>query len=96
MFGDWDWIPSRTGAQEARFEQWLQEVSGDRLVIVEIGAGSAVPTVRYTSERVVQALGGTLIRINPREPEVPRGQIGIGAPALETLRTMAAELAASG
>jgi NAD-dependent SIR2 family protein deacetylase len=96
MFGDWDWIPTRTAAQEGRFEQWLQQVAGDRLAIVEIGAGSAVPTVRHTAERMDPALDGTLIRINPREPEVPRGQIGIGAPALETLRAIEAHLVASG
>ena len=35
------------------------------MVVIEIGAGSDIPTVRYQSENV----GGTLIRINPREPE---------------------------
>jgi len=86
MFGDWDFIPTRTAEQEQRFERWLDSVHSSRLVIVEIGAGSAVPTVRMTSERVVRVLGGRLIRINPREPEVPAGQIGLAAPALRTLQ----------
>jgi hypothetical protein len=48
-----------------------------RAAAVELGAGGAIPTVRYTSERVVERLGGTLIRINPREHEVPGGHIGL-------------------
>jgi hypothetical protein len=88
MFGDWDWAPSRTAAQERRFEGWLRSLVGKRLVIVEIGAGSAVPTVRHTSERVAATLDGRLLRINPREPAVPRGQIGIAAPAQDTLQAI--------
>ena len=94
MFGDWDWVPSRTGAQQRRFEVWLRGLQGRRLVIVEIGAGSAVPTVRHTSERLVAALDGKLVRINPRETEVPRGHIGIAAPAHATLRGIADRLPA--
>jgi NAD-dependent SIR2 family protein deacetylase len=92
MFGDWDFVTSRTAAQEARFEQWLRARVGSQLAIVEIGAGSAVPTVRYTCERVAAALDATLVRINPREPAVAPDQIGIGAPALETLRQIAAQV----
>ena len=88
MFGDWDWVPSRTAAQQQRLEDWLHTLPGKRLVIVEIGAGSAVPTVRHTSERLVALLNGKLVRINPREPSVPPGQIGIAAPAHETLRSI--------
>ena len=94
MFGDWDWIPNRTSAQEARLERWLAGLAGSRLVVIEIGAGSAVPTVRHTSERVTAALDATLVRINPREPEVPPEQVGISAFALETLEAIAARLLA--
>ena len=74
MFGDWGWDASRTEAQEERFEDFLQRLSvrGSRLVIVEIGAGTAVPTVRLTGERIARQLGAKLIRLNPREPEVDR------------------------
>ncbi len=88
MFGDWDWVPSRTAAQERRFEAWLQSLAGQRLVVVEIGAGSAVPTVRHTAERLAARLDGRLVRINPREPAVPQGQIGIAAPAQRTLQAI--------
>ena len=88
MFGDWHWIPQRTAEQERRFSEWLARAAGPKLVIVEMGAGSAVPTVRMTSERVASRSGATLIRINPREPQVPHGHIGIEANALEALEAI--------
>lgn len=92
MFGDYGWVPHRTHGQERRFSDWLENVEEDRLVVVEIGAGTAVPTVRYASERAIDRKGGTLIRINVREPQVPRGEIGIAAGALETLEAIDALL----
>ena len=88
MFNDWHWIPRRTSAQEQRFDSWLAEVINAKTVIVELGAGSAVPTVRLTSEHAVARLGATLVRINPREPQVPHGQIGIPLGALEALEAI--------
>jgi len=87
MFGDWAWVPDRSSAQEGRLESWLDQV-GAGLVIVEIGAGSAVPTVRMLSERTAARTGATLIRINPREPQVPHGHVGLAASAMEALTAL--------
>lgn len=92
MFGDADWDPRLTAAQEQRFETWLRGLDGP-LVVVECGAGSAVPTVRHLSEHLVAGLGARLVRINPREPAVPPGQQAVAAPALRTLRQLDALLA---
>ena len=94
MFGDWDWDSSRTAAQEARFQTWLNSIEGQRLVVVECGAGTAIPTIRLGCERRATHFGGTLIRINPREPHVPTGQISIAAGALQTLEAIDRLLAA--
>jgi NAD-dependent SIR2 family protein deacetylase len=85
MFEDWEWNPSRMRAQEARFQGWLNLLHrvGARPVVVEVGAGTALPTVRNLSERVADDFGSTLIRINPRESEVPPGQLGIPLNAAE-------------
>ncbi len=85
MFGDGRWLGWRTGQQEDRFDQWLDTIAGSELVVVEIGAGSAVPTVRWTCERSAQRLAATLIRINPREPDGPPGTLSFAAGALATL-----------
>ncbi len=67
MFGDGGWVETRSAAQHERLESWLQGV--ERLVCVEIGAGTAIPTVRLFGEHC----RAPLIRINPSEPDVPSG-----------------------
>jgi len=88
MFGDWKWIASRSRAQEERLHGWLAGIRKGKLLIIELGAGTAVPTVRATAESLVRNQGGSLVRINPREAGVPPGQIGIAAQALEILEAI--------
>lgn len=90
MFGDAGWDSSHSEQQDARWHAWLMEVqrAGAKLVIVELGAGTGVPTVRRTSERLAAVRGATLIRINVREPQVPEGHIGVAQGALAALRAV--------
>jgi hypothetical protein len=69
MFGDYGWEYARTNGQRERLSRWINnlEENGAKLAIVEIGAGTAVPTVRYTSEQIATKFNVPLIRINPRE-----------------------------
>lgn len=92
MFGDWGWEPSRTTEQEKRLRAWLREVGHDRVAIIELGAGTAVPTVRRFSEGAASSRGARLIRVNVREPEVPPGQVGLAMGALAALRGIDAAL----
>jgi NAD-dependent SIR2 family protein deacetylase len=71
MFGDWSWNSNRTHQQGMMLQEWLQTVQNKKLVIVEVGAGRAVPTVRHLSESVANQHQATLIRINPRDYDVP-------------------------
>jgi NAD-dependent SIR2 family protein deacetylase len=87
MFGDGDWDSTHFDAQERRLDAWLRRIPLSKVVVVECGAGKAVPTVRYFSERLV-AGGARLVRINVREPDVPPHQIGISGGALQTLRAI--------
>jgi NAD-dependent SIR2 family protein deacetylase len=88
MFGDYQWDETRTAEQQVRLETWLQDMDSMRLAIVECGAGTAVPTVRHFCERLAASADATLIRINVREPDVPRGQFGLAMGALEALRAI--------
>jgi NAD-dependent SIR2 family protein deacetylase len=95
MFGDWAWDSTRSKEQEARLGSWLLRMDGARLVIVECGAGLAIPTIRYLSERAARQFDATLIRINPREPEVPdEADVGLAAGARGALEAIDAQLAA--
>lgn len=88
MFGDWSWLGQRTEAQERRFSEWVVRLAGcsAKLAVIELGAGSAIPTVRHASERVLKTVSGTLIRINPREDHVPSGQLGLPLGAAEGIQ----------
>jgi NAD-dependent SIR2 family protein deacetylase len=86
MFNDWDWDESRTAAQSRNLETWMEKTATARLVIVECGAGTAIPTVRDFCQRLAAASGCPLIRINVREPAVPEGEIGLAMGALQALR----------
>ncbi len=93
MFGDWDWISSRSDEQSQRFHQWISDLKSKNLkpAVIEIGAGEAVPTVRMRSERAAELLNGTLIRINPRDFSTPPGNISIplgGGEGIESIYSM--------
>ncbi len=93
MFGDGSWISRRTDEQEERWEEFLGRHQGDRTVIVECGAGAAIPTIRYLGERLGERPGATLIRINPREHQVPPPHLPLPCGAGEGLRRIEAILA---
>ncbi len=87
MFGDWCWLPQRTDAQEERFQEFLGQHGDKRMVVIEMGAGTAIPTIRATSERLGwRYAGATVIRINTREPDIQPPHIALPCGALEGLR----------
>lgn len=86
MFGDCSWLPERTHDQENRFRQFMDEQAGKRIVVIEMGAGTAIPTIRAASERIGWSCPeATVIRINLREPEIRPPHIGLACGALEGL-----------
>jgi len=96
MFGDGYFQWDRIKLQEERYEQWLASLGPEaKVVIVEVGAGTAVPTIRMECERLVlrtfRRRQATLVRINIDQSFVPRDApaIGIGGHgALEALRKL--------
>ncbi len=91
MFGDGSYLEDRNAEQYQRLDHWLKETAETKRIIIELGAGSAVPAVRLFSERVARSESDSiLIRINPREPTIPAGIEGISlsTPALEALESL--------
>src|SRR5512138_836637 len=85
MFGDFAWLDGRTAEQRARFEAFVDGVAERRLLVVELGAGTAVPTIRHTSERLGRLPEATVVRVNPREGHIAPPHLSIAAGALEGL-----------
>lgn len=95
MFGDWNWQHQRSEAQRRREDRWLDTIDTNqaRVVIVEMGAGTAIPSVRHFSHRISQEYAARIVRINPREAQVPSSRdVGIATGSLEALQSIDAAL----
>lgn len=91
MFGDWGWNEHRSAAQQARLGRLLQKAQ--RPLVIELGAGMAIPSVRHFGQSVVSHDNGRMIRINPREPQVATARdVGIAAGSLAALTAIDALL----
>ena len=97
MFGDGGFQDDRIAEQEARYERWLDTLEpGAKLVVVEVGAGTAVPTIRIACEGLVSTHAGpaTLVRLNLDQHTVPasrgdKSYIGVGGMgALQAIRAL--------
>jgi NAD-dependent SIR2 family protein deacetylase len=85
MFGDGAWVPRVKHAQQGHYQQWLSAVRGRRLMVIEVGAGKAIPTIRRLGEDLVAQGSATLVRINPDASDADEGAIPIRMGALEAL-----------
>ena len=97
MFGDWDYREPRPEVldQAGNYARWRKQVVSaaaerkrkGRVVVLEIGAGHAIPTVRMeaeerTAEFFAQSSGiedVTFIRVNFDDPEIDTPGAGAGA-----------------
>jgi hypothetical protein len=91
MFSDWHWQSQMQDAKEQKLMAWLKQVNN--LAIIELGAGTAVPSVRNFSERLVNHSineSVSLLRINLREPQVldKSNCFGLSMGALDALNSL--------
>ncbi len=73
MFHDWGWLDDQTREQAKRLTRWRAHTKNP--VIIELGAGVDIPSVRLFSED--QARFAPLIRINPQTSQRPRTAEGV-------------------
>ena len=84
MFGDPYWQGDVYRKQWVRYQKWLLNIENP--VVIELGAGSFIPSARMESER---RANGRLIRINPREAEIPDNRgISFFGGSLSTLKSL--------
>lgn len=67
MFDDWHWQEWPYLQQKQRLEKWLKSVKSP--LVIEIGAGLAILTIRHFSEQLSED-GERLIRINPANASI--------------------------
>jgi NAD-dependent SIR2 family protein deacetylase len=86
--GDAAWSDGPSQAQHDEVEELLDAVVGDEVVVVEVGAGTAVPTIRRAGAALQRSHGATLVRVNPDEPEGD-GALPLRGGAAEVLEALA-------
>lgn len=91
MFMDATWAGAMFTAQLRSYRAWLDRCVGPS-VVIELGAGTAIPTIRMIAEALVSTRGFELVRINPVECDVPLGAISIKMGALDALQAIALTL----
>ncbi|CAD8159437.1 unnamed protein product [Paramecium pentaurelia] len=73
MFNDWDWNSIIYTKQEENFDQFIKKHKNNKVCVIEIGAGTAIPSIRLKGDRILFDIENSiLIRINPSENE-PEG-----------------------
>lgn len=92
MFGDYGWISDRTSRQERHFDEFLTDSRGTSTVAIEMGAGTAIPTIRYLTEQIAARPAAAAIRINPREAQIAWPHVSLSLGALAGLTAIDAEL----
>jgi NAD-dependent SIR2 family protein deacetylase len=89
MFNDLGWVDAVTREQQRRFDEWLVGLRGRRVVVLECGAGTAIPTIRRIGEWVVsRSTAATLVRVNPAADTVAGSVISLEMPALRAIRAI--------
>ncbi len=87
MFGDWDFNNERLNSQRANYKKFDRELTknkNEEVVVIEMGAGLAVPTIRSISENFLSDFSKAfLIRINKRDTKCLGGVEGKNYIALE-------------
>jgi NAD-dependent SIR2 family protein deacetylase len=93
MFNDHDWIDSVVMQQTAKYNNFLNQYKDKSIAVIELGAGSAISTIRGISEQLGwEYANTTVIRINPTEANIPEPHISIPLRALEALELIDAWL----
>ena len=81
MFGDGFWVPGHHAERTAAHREWLRAQDAQGLVVVELGAGTAVPTVRRHAELASAASGEPDPDQRARAGDPPRSR---GLPGLRS------------
>jgi NAD-dependent SIR2 family protein deacetylase len=85
MFGDFSWISNRSDEQMSNYHAFLKQCRPP-MVVVEMGAGTAISTIRHMSERLGGSHNALVVRINPRDYRISSSHISIPCGALEGLQ----------
>jgi hypothetical protein len=80
----------RADAQQCRYQSWLDGLPNDaNLVIIEIGAGLTIPTVRLESWNLQNQKNAFFIQVNPDCDDSSAADVTFNLGALDTYKLWA-------
>jgi len=92
LFKDNTFVRKRSHEQKSNFETFLQINRSKKILVLEIGAGIHVKTIRYLSMRIMREFEAKVVRINPNDYEIDHPHLGLPMTALEGLKKMDQQL----
>ena len=87
MFGDWGWVNPHADNDVEQLEEWLGSLRNP--VVIEMGAGKDIPSVRAHTARVARRHDAFVVRLNPRDHAIgDMHGIGLAIGACEGLHAI--------
>lgn len=88
MFRDYSFVFARSNEQKKRYQDFLEKYKNLPKIVLEIGSGPHVQSIRMKTRELIKSHQATLIRINPKDYKVREGHFSFAKPALEALKTI--------
>jgi NAD-dependent SIR2 family protein deacetylase len=85
MFRDDTYINTRTKQQDKEFKDFLNRNQNKNILVIEIGSGPHVQSIRAKTRMLKSDFNAKIIRINPKDFTIKPPHIGIAKGALEAL-----------
>lgn len=89
LFDDWEFDQTEIIKLENNIDNWLLKNRNFKTVLIEIGAGKNISTIRKYNENIIKKnLNSKLIRINPNDCDIPFGHIALKMNAFEAIKAI--------
>jgi NAD-dependent SIR2 family protein deacetylase len=91
IFQDKTFVPTRVREQKNRLEAFLTQNKAKKILVIEIGAGAVVKTIRHWTNRFIRDYNAQVIRINPdpKDAQIDLPHLNIPETGLKSLQIMA-------
>jgi NAD-dependent SIR2 family protein deacetylase len=85
MFRDETYINRRSKGQDKHFQEFLKVNTGKKFLVLEIGSGPHVQSIRIKTRMLRKDYEARVVRINPKDFKIKAPNIGLSATALSAL-----------
>jgi NAD-dependent SIR2 family protein deacetylase len=90
LFRDHGWNPAITIKERFRINEWMADLKDKNVLVLEIGAGMTIPTIRLTSQSLTEKLDADFLRINQETDWADKSTLRQGA-AVTQIKKLIAE-----